>query len=431
MLQKILLYALLLGEARGIALTSPSKTLQPFQPYRTLTLSPLFNHTTSRDAGALERRAKTVEETRMYSQRELAMWKREDRRALDWVLQIAYEGQTFFNGWDWFTETDPSHGLVNYVDASTAFSKGLAFWTKDGVPGIQVDHFQKTAVGGKRDSVRITTKSLFQGGLFIIDMALMPWGCGVWPAFWTLGYEGNWPETGEIDIVEGVQAMTNKIRAEIGRHTTAGCALDDSTNSMYTGSLANRNCDSSKGGSGCSIVSDSASSFGMPFNAAGGGSFAMLWDNDGIKMWNWNRAAIPSDIAGEKPNPNAWGKPVAVWDKSICNIDSYFKSQVLILNINICGDWIWNTYKFSYCPGTCQDYVADPSNLNNTIMLVNYVKVFQQAGRAAITQQAENVQNLTGAGGPVAKNGVRKSRQIDVITGICMGFCLFMASWLL
>jgi hypothetical protein len=53
---------------------------------------------------------------------------------------------------------------------------------------------------------------LFAGGLYVIDMKLMPWGCGVWPAcesgraefkpavsagalttVWTLGYYDAWP----------------------------------------------------------------------------------------------------------------------------------------------------------------------------------------------------------------------------------------------
>lgn len=40
---------------------------------------------------------------RMYSQSELIGWDKEAKRALNWELQIAYEGQTFFDGWDWFT----------------------------------------------------------------------------------------------------------------------------------------------------------------------------------------------------------------------------------------------------------------------------------------------------------------------------------------
>ena len=39
-----------------------------------------------------------------------------------------------------------------------------------------------------------------------------------------------------------------------------------------------------KGGSGCAITSDKQDSYGEFFNLNGGGVFAMLWDDDGIKM---------------------------------------------------------------------------------------------------------------------------------------------------
>ena len=38
------------------------------------------------------------------------------------------------------------------------------------------------------------------------------------------------------------------------------------------------------GGSGCAITSDKQDSYGEFFNLNGGGVFAMLWDDDGIKM---------------------------------------------------------------------------------------------------------------------------------------------------
>ncbi|WVQ76859.1 hypothetical protein IAR50_006533 [Cryptococcus sp. DSM 104548] len=329
----------------------------------------------------------SVQSKVMYSQKELLSWSRPERRGLEWEMQIAYEGQTFFDGWNWFTEDDPSNG--------------------HGVPGIQAEHWATTDVGAHRNSVRITTKAVFEGGLFIIDMALMPWGCGVWPAFWTLGADGSWPETGEIDIIEGVQANTNN-------HSMPGCAINSSTENLYTGYMGNQDCDSSNGGSGCSIISHSNYCFGMPFNEAGGGAFAMLWDNHGIRMWNWNREHIPSDINNSTHSPSSWGLPVATWDASICDLPSFFKAQVLTLNIDFCGDWIYSTWsQFSYCPGTCPEYVSNPSDLNNTVMLLNYIKVYQQAGAVVTTRQAESNSNLTGAGGPVGMTSGENSG-IDV-----------------
>ncbi len=77
--------------------------------------------------------------------------------------------------------------------------------------------------------------------------------------------------------------------------------------------------------------------------------------------------------------------------------------------------------EYSYCPGTCASYVSDPvsssistlrillgsredrqDNLNNTVMLINYVKVFQQSGSAPIRSQAMTNENQTGVGGAVA-----------------------------
>jgi beta-glucanase (GH16 family) len=46
-----------------------------------------------------------------------------------------------------------------------------------------------------------------------------PGGKGTWPAFWTLGSTGNWPNCGEIDIIEHVGSLDT--RASFALHTAA------------------------------------------------------------------------------------------------------------------------------------------------------------------------------------------------------------------
>jgi beta-glucanase (GH16 family) len=83
--------------------------------------------------------------------------------------------------------------VAQYVPRDQAFGEGLAFWTQNGTPGIQAEHWKTLPVGEKRHSVRIVSKNAFAGGLFVFDMALLPHGCGVWPAVWMLGAGNTWP----------------------------------------------------------------------------------------------------------------------------------------------------------------------------------------------------------------------------------------------
>ncbi|MFL9830271.1 glycoside hydrolase family 16 protein [Flavobacterium sp. ST-87] len=60
----------------------------------------------------------------------------------------------------------------------------------------------------RRDSIKVTSSCLitrgkhsWQYGRFEMR-AKIPIEKGMWPAFWTLGIEGNWPANGEIDIME-------------------------------------------------------------------------------------------------------------------------------------------------------------------------------------------------------------------------------------
>ena len=72
---------------------------------------------------------------------------------------------------------------------------------------LKITALQENFQGSGFTSARILTKGKFQKkfGRFEARMKL-PWGQGLWPAFWMLGDDENgavqWPERGEIDIME-------------------------------------------------------------------------------------------------------------------------------------------------------------------------------------------------------------------------------------
>ena len=100
----------------------------------------------------------------------------------------------------------------SYVTSSYASAWGLTRQLPDGSTYIGVD-YQNILIpyGTGRDSVRISsTKSWGVGSLVVVDLAHAPGGqCGTWPAMWMLG--PNWPNNGEVDIIEGVNGNTNNL----------------------------------------------------------------------------------------------------------------------------------------------------------------------------------------------------------------------------
>ena len=131
-------------------------------------------------------------------------------------------------------------------------------------------------VSGNRNSVRIQTQFTFNGGLIIMDSVHMPTGCGTWPAFWTNG--ANWPVTGEIDIVEGVNDYTNN---QVTIHANTGCQLPTSnvTALGISGSvIGGTNCAALQtNNEGCGVRASQTNSFGQPFNNNGGGVYSSMF----------------------------------------------------------------------------------------------------------------------------------------------------------
>ncbi|EIW65035.1 uncharacterized protein TRAVEDRAFT_109943 [Trametes versicolor FP-101664 SS1] len=307
-----------------------------------------------------------------------------------WKVAQSYEGDTFFDGWDFQNSPDTTtHGVAQYVDKDTANSSNL---TEINAAGNAIMRAETTGtVATYRKSIRITSQYSYTGGLVVLDAVHMPTGCGTWPAFWSNG--PGWPAGGEIDMVEGVNDYTNN---QVTLHTAPGCSMpsSDPTTLGISGSLiGGTDCAAADtANAGCGVRASETNSYGAPFNAMGGGVYATLWDDDGIKTWFFPRSSIPSDLSSSAPQPTTWGTPMAAFAASSCDPFKYFYQHTAIFDTTFCGDWGGGVWDASGVPGqdqscaartgvaSCSDFVLNNgASFTEAYWEVKSVKIYQKS----------------------------------------------------
>ncbi|KAF2094165.1 hypothetical protein NA57DRAFT_47000 [Rhizodiscina lignyota] len=308
-----------------------------------------------------------------------------------------YSGAKFFEGFNFSTIPDPTQGFVTYIDQSAANSTGLAGMltvngSETGAVYLGVDSTTKLSTSGPgRNSHRAQTNQTWNHALVIADISHTPGGiCGTWPAFWMLGTSSEWPNAGEIDIIEGVNSQNFNAMT---LHTNAGVEVQNNTN-LFKGTLTTSDCNvadpNQPTNQGCNIAdSPNADSFGKVFNANGGGVFATEWTSDFIKIWFFNRTHIPANVLSSSPSPSSsWGTPNALFQPANNTIDSHFSDLQLIFDTTMCGQWAgqaWTTdAECSKLAPTCDQYVAEnPAAFKDAYWAINSLKVFQDQGAPA------------------------------------------------
>ncbi|RKF71255.1 Endo-1,3-beta-glucanase [Golovinomyces cichoracearum] len=314
-----------------------------------------------------------------------------------------YQGNTFFDKFDFFTEIDPNLGFVQYEDRNTASNSKLINVNDAQQVYIGVDYQNTYNVNDARGrpSIRLETKKTYQYGLFVFDLSHMPANtCGKWSAFWTTNRQ-DWPRWGEIDIIENIHESNVTMEA---LHTSPGCSLaGNQISNQMTGRQKTYNCDgaatsSSYGpqssGQGCVAENTNPNSYGTSFNEVGGGVYVMEWNNQAIKIWQFRHENVPQDLSAGSPNPSGWEKPVFSSAQGDCNIDEHFKDQRVIIDSAFCGNWagqdvFWKeTSCYKSDPAkypTCNSYVANnPGAYKESYWLINSLKVYQNSATASM-----------------------------------------------
>ncbi|GAA5909148.1 uncharacterized protein JCM6883_002623 [Sporobolomyces salmoneus] len=308
--------------------------------------------------------------------------------AKTYKLSQSLSGQKLLNAFTWQTGQSDNGGVAMYNSQSSAKKKGLVSIAKNGAVklGVSTKKYQNL-----RDSVRLVSKQTFSGGgLFVFDVNNIPAAQGAWPALWMTG--SNWPQQGEIDVIEGVHETTMNA---LSTHTSSGCSMQDGGfygTFMMQGPKKN-DCDAHATNSqGCGVRSKSKISYGPAFNKKKGGVYALQWSSSGIRIYFWPRNSIPSDIKSGHPKPSSkWGTPHFLNPASSCNPFQRFSELMLVINTNLCGTWAAGTWgqSLSYAGqnkspqsmtghNSCESFVQNNGQaFKNAYWSINSIKIYK------------------------------------------------------
>ena len=281
--------------------------------------------------------------------------------------------------------TDPTAGMQQY-DMGCEYINDLLVPRADNKPGFSLKAMRPSTLSGydfgatdKAYTLRLESKDVVNGGLFVIDVDWLPYGAGVWPAFWMVGSDPNdwlthppknpgmglrnyWPYRGEIDIIEYANAYTvedktgHGWRNHVTLHTMAGCYSNRSTPSgrgdLSAGDAAGGpDCNAGGAFTGCS-VSMGENTVGHPGFL--GAQYVCDWVIDShVDCWFFNKNqagayardgefAFPESNQNNPPaDPNAAYLTVNLdfQDGTVGNLPPTDNGALLLYDVTS-GDWV-------------------------------------------------------------------------------------------
>ncbi|TEB31647.1 hypothetical protein FA13DRAFT_1791415 [Coprinellus micaceus] len=198
-----------------------------------------------------------------------------------YVLSDSIVGTGFYDFFDWHTQPDPAPGRIEYVDQQTAKSLNLTYADGNTFVLRPKASSMLDPAGLDRKSVKILSRRPIPTMLLSSTSDTCLWAVGItWPAVWETD-ESNWPNEGEVDILEGANPETQNTHQQ--RH---GCG-----------------------------VKLSPASYGPAFNQIGGGWYVVEGTTESIKVWFWSRdnTRTPLDVKNGSStlNTDNYGIPAA------------------------------------------------------------------------------------------------------------------------
>ncbi|KAL7814685.1 glycoside hydrolase family 16 protein [Trichoderma aethiopicum] len=347
--------------------------------------------------------------------------------ATQFTLTDTFDHTNFFDKFTFNDAPDSNSGFVVYQNQANAVSQGLAKITENNEVYLGVDH--STVLKGAgfpgRNSLRLESKASYKHGLIVARFTHLPANrCGSWPSFWTLG--DSWPNDGEIDVYEGWNNIVNNQPAfHVGDTKTFGQCILESAG--QTAPVATGNCDNSFQSPPTQFLNQgcTATDGNGPWASSNGGTYAIEWTSDYIKLYNWARGSEPANLASSSPDTSTWGTPAVNLQNSNCNIDSHFNSQRMILDIDFCGNPVgtpafWEQgCSAATKQATCTDYVAKfPGDFAESFFQIQDIRYFTEgASQSATTSQSAST-SAAASSSAAASTSVAASSSVEASSSV-------------
>ncbi|EGN94637.1 glycoside hydrolase family 16 protein [Serpula lacrymans var. lacrymans S7.3] len=218
--------------------------------------------------------------------------------------------RTFPSAWTYSDNYDKRNVIWPWVGKQSASTSSYVNSANNAISKLTIPRMYPIILRETLYTVYIAED--LKGSVFIIDALHLPYGCLVWPSVWTNG--PNWPNDGEIGIIESVNLMPNN---QIALHTTPAALTQHPKTSRgplwSTTEVRVR---------GVPLRRRKGTALGLALLLHRGGVLAAQFDVSGIYIWFWSRADIPESItqltSTSPVDTSSWGDPSSAYPPPSC-----------------------------------------------------------------------------------------------------------------
>lgn len=222
----------------------------------------------------------------------------------------------------------------------------------------------------------LTSKKAYSMGLFLFDIYHMPnRSCGIESGLSLVNIDEDMMSRDYFRVINIGRLSKDK---SISLSLETPCKIEKTGD--YKGQLLENQCGSdSYDRLSCMFNVKKGGVFGKEFNMHGGGVYAVELTQKAIKIWHFSRFSIPPDIFNEKPDPELWDLPLALFHGD-CDFKEVFNNFMIIFRFDLCRHFHEDNWSQECTALTgfdsCENFLKK-GTLKNSHWLIKSVKIYK------------------------------------------------------